>query len=146
MGENSNNVALEGAYGVNFGGGVVNFGGTYNMREMAGGTISAGTYLYKLRMKNMYSAYIAPGIVVGKTFVYGKLAYLSGQGEESLNAYSGTETFTGTGFGVGSRTYLDNKIYVQVEFLQADFAEKTVGTSKYKPANTMATIGVGVKF
>jgi hypothetical protein len=146
MGENSNNVALQGAYGVNFGGGVVSFGGTYNMGEMAGGTINAGTYLYKLRMKNMYSAYIEPGMVVGKTLVYGKLAYLSGQGEESLNANSGTETFTGTGFGVGSRTFLDNKMYVQVEFLQNDFAEKTVGTGKYKPASTIATIGVGVKF
>ena len=147
LGENSNTVAVQGAYGFDLGGsGVLGVGASYNMGEIAAGTVSSGTSLYKLRLKNMYSVFIEPGFVVGSSLFYGKLAYLNGKAEESLNASSGSDTVTGMGYGVGLRTMLDNKIYLQVEILQTKFADKTFGTAVYKPSATMATFGVGVKF
>jgi hypothetical protein len=147
LGENSNTVAVQGAYAFNLGGGgVLGIGAAYNAGEVAAGTVTLGATLYKLRVKGLYSVFIEPGFTVGNSLFYGKLAYLNGKGEESLNAASGTDTFTGMGYGVGLRTMMDSKMYLQAEVMQTNFAEKTFGTSVYKPSATMATFGIGVKF
>jgi hypothetical protein len=147
LGENSATVAVQGSYAFNLGGGgVMGVGAAYNAGELAAGKISAGANLYTLRVKNLYSIFIEPGFATGNSLFYGKLAYLNGKGEESLNANSGSDTFTGAGYGVGMRSMMDSKMYLQVEILQTTFSEKTFGTSVYKPSATMATFGIGVKF
>ena len=148
MGETSQNLSLQAAYGFAIGNtSVLSLGLNYGVGDLAGGSIDAGANRYKLKVTNSYSLYIEPGFVVSEsTLVYGKLAYLSAKGVESLNAFSGSANFNGTGFGAGIRTMLSKNLYLQAEFLQSNYTQKSFGTSGYKPTASIGTVGIGYKF
>ncbi len=147
LGESSQTIGLQGAYSFQLGNsGVLSIGATYNSDAKAGSASMSGSS-YELKVKDMYSVYVEPGYAVSNNaLLYAKLSMLSAKGEERLNSFSGSETFSGTGFGAGFRHLLNKNLFVQVEFQQMNFDSKTVGTASYKPSATMAAIGLGYKF
>ena len=41
---------------------------------------------------------------------------------------------------------LNKNLFLQVEFMQADYSEKTFSGVSYKPSASTGTIGIGYKF
>lgn len=142
IGDTTQTASLEGAYGFAMGrSGALGVGLTYNLGDTKAGTI-AGT---DFKGKDMYSVYVAPGYVLNNdTWLYGKLAYQVMKGE--LSGGLGSANFDGYGYGAGARAMLSRNLYLQIEFLQAAYGEKTVGTAKLKPSETHGTIGLGYRF
>jgi opacity protein-like surface antigen len=59
---------------------------------------------------------------------------------------SGTETFTGFGYGAGIRTMLDKTTFIQVEVVQTKYGSKSDEGVSFQPAATVGSIGFGMKF
>lgn len=143
IGDTTQTASLEGAYGFAMGrSGALGVGLTYNLGDTKAGTISGTDF----KGKDMYSVYVAPGYVLNSdTWLYGKLAYQSMKGE--LSSGIGSATFDGYGYGAGARAMLSRNMYLQIEFMQAAYGEKTIGTTaKLKPSETHGSIGIGFKF
>jgi opacity protein-like surface antigen len=148
FGETSQNASLQAAYGIGLSNSaVLGFGGTYSLGDLKAGSISINGTTASLKAKNLYSLYIEPGIVVGNTsLAYAKLAYLGTKGEATDGNTTGRENFTGMGFGAGFRTMLNKNLYLQVEFLQANFDSKNFRGANIKLSGTTGTVGLGYKF
>lgn len=148
FGDTSQTVSLQAGYGFDLGNKVVlSVGGTYNLGKADAGGYSISGDNLDYKFKNLYTLYVEPGYVAGSnTLLYGKLAHASVKGEETFNGTSGSDNFSGVGFGAGVRHMLDKNLYLQVEFLQVNFSSKTVQGVNYKPSATSANIGFGWKF
>ena len=149
MGESSQNVSLQAAYGLPMGNNfVLGFGGTYALGDMNAGSMTSGANTINFKAKDMYSIYVEPGYAVSNTtLVYAKLAYLGMKGEGSLNGVAGTsEDFNGTGYGVGIRTKLNKNLFLQAEFTQSNYEEITKSGVAIKPSATTGTVGIGYQF
>lgn len=149
LGDTTQIASLEGAYGFNMGGrGVLGLGLTYNLGDLKGG--SAGTTEFK--GKDMYSVYLAPGYALSNdTLLYGKLAYVAAKGQVSSVGFpTDSQNFDGVGYGAGARALLSKNLYLQVEFMQAQYNKKTISSGgssvDFKPFSTTGTIGLGYKF
>lgn len=143
IGDTTQTASLEGAYGFAMGrSGALGVGLTYNLGDMKAGTISGTDF----KGKDMYSVYVAPGYVLNNdTWLYGKLAYQAMKGE--LSGGLGSADFDGYGYGAGARAMLSRNMYLQIEFLQTAYGEKTIGTTaKFKPSATQGSVGIGFKF
>ncbi len=146
LGESSNNASIQGAYSFALSeNGLLSVGATYALGELKAGSITgAGT----VTAKNLYTVYVEPAYVIGVASIYAKLAYLNTKGTstDSTDGTSASETFTGTGYGVGARMLLNKNAYLQVEFMNAKFDSKTVDSVAAKPGGTIGTVGIGYKF
>lgn len=144
LGDTTQIASLEGAYGFAMGrNGALGVGLTYNLGDMKAGTLT-GT---EFKGKDMYSVYVAPGYVLSSdTWLYGKLAYQAAKVELSGGGATGSANFDGFGYGAGVRALLSRNMYLQIEFMQAAYGEKTVLSANLKPSETYGAIGLGYKF
>ena len=112
------------------------------------GDLDAGSFNgISVKAKDMYSVYLEPGYRVTDTLLaYGKVSYQRMKGELSGGGTSASDTFDGYGIGVGLRSMISNKFYVQAEVTEVDYSSKNVSGIDVKPKQTLGTIGVGYKF
>jgi outer membrane immunogenic protein len=101
----------------------------------------------ELKGKNFNSFYVAPGYAISdSTLLFGKLGSVSGTGESSSAGSSTSESFTGIYFGAGIQSYVDKNLYLQFEYGQTSFSEKSVTGGTYRPTQSGFLIGAGYKF
>lgn len=74
------------------------------------------------------------------------MAYLGMKSEMTGGGTSGSENFEGVGYGAGIRTMLDKNLFLQVEFIQSAYNQKTRDGVAFKPSASTGTIGIGYKF
>lgn len=147
--DSSQNANLQAAYGVVLGNhGVLSFGATYGLGDLKAGSISVGGRSVDFRLKNLYSLYVEPGYAVSDSWLaYAKLGYFGVRnGEESVDGVTHSKTFGGLGYGLGIRTMLDKNLYLQFEFIQADYNRKTIDFGTYRPMTSTGSVGLGFKF
>jgi hypothetical protein len=112
-------------------------------------------------IKDMYSIYITPTYVINKdSALYAKVGYV--HSDVSLSSASSNIVFTrkpdsleGWSFGIGSKTMLNNNLYLTVEGVYTEFdsisatttdAAGVSSTNSATPKVAQATIGLGYKF
>lgn len=145
----SQNASLQAAYSAALANhGVLGFGVTYSFGDLKAGSIDVGGRSVDFKLKNMYSVYVEPGYVLNDSWLaYAKLGYYGVRnGEESVDGVTASKTFGGLGYGVGMRTMLDKKLYLQIEFTQADYNRKTPDFGAYRSMTSTGSIGLGFKF
>ena len=142
------NASLQGQYGFGISDKfVVGLGVTYGIGELKAGTNSVAGVSSKL--KDVYSINIEPGYVVSaSTLAYAKVAFASAKGEAAVTGVGTlTGNLTGTGFGIGFRTMLTPKLYLQGEYVQTSYDKKNIATGvDVKADSGVASIGVGYNF
>ena len=120
----------------------VGLGASFSSSKIKSGTDTASVVI---KGKNIWTAYLEPGIVVGNnTLVYGKAGFagMKGSNDEFSTAYG----FKGYVYGLGIRTMLDEKMYVEVEALQYRFDSKEINGTTFDTKATSANIGAGYIF
>lgn len=148
-GDSSTNVGVQAAYGLALGESfVLGLGATYDFGDLKGGSISTTSGGYELKGKDRYSVYIEPGFAISSsTMAYAKLGYQGVKGEINLSTgQTLSDDYSGVGYGAGIRSMLNRNMYLQAEFVQIYFDEKTQGGIRSKPSATVGTLGVGYKF
>ncbi len=127
---------------------ILTVGGTYGIGNIKAGKGGFDNDEFTIKGKKMFSLYVEPGFMMSNTtLAYGKVAYSSLTGELSVDGGgTGTEKFTGFGYGAGIRTMLDKTSFVQVEFVQTKYGSQTDDGLTGKPSTTVGTIGYGIKF
>jgi len=148
LGEASHQASLQAAYGLALGRrSVLGLGLTLGLGEQKGGSLPLGGSELSFRMLEMYSLYAEPGHALGESsLLYGKLVYLGARGEESYAGETFSKTFAGIGYGAGVRTLLGERLYLQVEFVHADYEWKTARSGAFRPVSTTGSIGLGWRF
>lgn len=147
--DTSQNASLQAAYGAALGiHGVLGFGVTYSLGDLKAGSINAGGRNVDFKLKNLYSLYIEPGYAMSDSWLaYAKLGYFGVRnGEESVDGVIASKTFGGLGYGLGIRTMLDKNLYLQIEFIQADYNRKTADFGTYRSMTSTGSVGLGFKF
>lgn len=145
--ESAQNASLQGQYGFGISDKfVVGLGVTYGLGELKAGTGTYGGAPISGKLKDQYSINIEPGYVVSaSTLAYAKVAFQAAKGESSV--INNGVMLTGYGYGIGFRTMLSPKLYLQGEYQQINFDRKNVITGVDVKADTgMASIGVGYNF
>jgi opacity protein-like surface antigen len=137
----SSNFLAQGEYTFAIGSQItLGLGATIGLGDLVFGRYSNGT---ELKLKETYSAYIAPGYVLNEsTLVYAKLASISG----TVYNTSKSESFSGMGYGVGARFLSNKNMYYQIEFIQNQYKDKEDSSFTYKPKGSVMSFGVGYKF
>ena len=139
------NASVQGQYGFGISDKfVVGLGLTYGLGELKAGTVIG----VSTKLKDSYSINLEPGYVVTpSTLVYAKLAYANAKGEASGAGTSASATLNGFGYGLGFRTMLTGKLYLQGEYVQTSFDKKSAGSGvDVKGDQGVASIGVGYNF
>ena len=151
--QSDQNASLEGQYGFGISDKfVVGLGLTYGIGELKSGSFSpAAGVSISSKLKDMYSISIEPGYVVSaSTLAYAKVSFVNAKFEATQTGGGGASAsgnLTGTGFGIGFRTMLTPKLYLQGEYVQTSFDKKNVGTGVDVKADMgTASIGVGYNF
>lgn len=142
--DTSTNGSVQGSYGVpindKF---VLGVGANVGLGDLDAGSFNG----VSVKAKDMYSVYLEPGYRVNETMlVYGKVSYQRMKGELAGAGTSASDNFDGYGLGVGVRSMINDKFYVQAELTEVDYSSKTVSGIDIKPKQTLGTIGVGYKF
>ena len=131
---------------------VVLVGGKYDLGSTTAlsisGTNNGSVESLTLKEKSHVSLFVAPGMVLNdKTLAYAKVSYETSTGEV---AATGSDTVTsrinGFGWGVGIRTQMSDKIYLNVEAMRIDYSAKSLGSSDAKTGSTIGSIGISYKF
>ena len=151
--QSDQNASLQGQYGFGISDKfVVGLGVTYGIGELKAGSFSpAAGVSISSKLKDVYSINIEPGYVVSaSTLAYAKVAFVNAKAEGTQTGGAGgsvSGNLTGTGFGVGFRTMLTGKLYLQGEYVQTSFDKKNIGTGVDVKADMgTASIGVGYNF
>lgn len=120
--------------------------GTYDFMDANAGKVDT----VQFKGKNHYSINIKPGFAVSKdALVYAIVGYNSVEGTTASNPYlTGSTTYTGIGYGVGTQIMFTPNIYGKVEIQQVQYDSKNIGgtTLSVKPSSNIGTIGIGYKF
>lgn len=144
------NGSVQAAYGFAVGtSSVVSVGATHVFGRIEGGSEDFGGGATKFGARNAYSLYIEPGFLVNeKTLAYGKFSYEAAKGGAVVfDSPEYSKSIKGTGFGLGVRSMLDKKMFIQVELKQIDFRTIDIGDGfTYKPKSTVGSVGFGIKF
>lgn len=121
---------------------VIGIGGTFSNSKFKSGTDSANTII---KGKNLWTAYVEPGVVVGEdTLIYAKAGYAGMKG--TIDEFATEHSFSGYMYGLGIRTMVDANVYMEVEALQYVFNSKTINSAIYDIKATQANVGLGYKF
>lgn len=121
---------------------VIGIGGTFSNSKFKSGTDSANTII---KGKNLWTAYVEPGVVVGEdTLIYAKAGYAGMKG--TIDEFSTEHSLSGYMYGLGIRTMVDANVYMEVEALQYVFNSKTINSAIYDIKATQANVGLGYKF
>ena len=120
--------------------------GTYDFMESNAGKLEN----IQFKGKNHYSINLKPGFAVSKeALVYALIGYNSVEGTTNSNAFlSGSTTYTGIGYGIGTQVMFTPNIFGKVEIQQVQYDSKNIGgtTTSAKPVSNIGTIGIGYKF
>lgn len=120
----------------------IGFGANLGLSSVKAGSVAT----IELKGKNINSFYVAPGYAISdSTLLFGKLGSISATGESSAPGAT-SETFSGIYYGAGIQNYMDKHLYLQFEYGQAAFTEKSVTGGSYRPTQSGFVIGVGYKF
>lgn len=127
---------------------VLGVGLSYGPGDIKAGSASTGGVGYELKAKDLYSLYFEPGFLVSNsTLAYGKVSYQGMKGETKLTTGATlSDNFNGTGVGAGLRTMLSSNLYLQAEFEQIGYTERSNSGLTSKPTITMGTLGLGYRF
>lgn len=121
---------------------VIGIGGTFSNSKFKAGTDSANTII---KGKNLWTAYVEPGVVVGEdTLIYAKAGYAGMKG--TIDEFATEHSLSGYMYGLGIRTMVDANVYMEVEALQYVFNSKTINSAIYDIKATQANVGLGYKF
>ncbi len=148
-GQTSTNASVQAQYNLALGSAfVLGVGGAFEMGDADLG--SSGT-TFSGKRKNAYSVYIAPGIALDDSWlIYGKVASIAASFETTGAAiFTGKTDTTGVGYGIGFQKMLNKNVYLQAEFMQNKYNDKTIVTTLTTQAKTEArafSFGVGYKF
>ena len=152
----TNSTSTDGSFGANnVGGGlsiaftqrisknaVIGVGGSFSNSKFKSGTDSLNTVI---RGKNLWAAFVEPGVVVGEdTLIYAKAGYAGMKG--TIDEFATEYSFSGYMYGLGIRTMVDSNVYMEVEALQYVFNSKSIGGITFDNKATQANVGVGYKF
>jgi hypothetical protein len=124
---------------------VIGLGATYSNSKMNSGTVSSGSVSLTIKGKNMWTAFVEPGILLSDNsllYVKGGFAGMKAGIAELTTDYS----FDGYVYGLGIRSMVDENLYVEVEALQYKFNSKTISSATVDVKSTQANVGVGYKF
>ncbi len=148
VGDSSQHVSLQAAYGLALGTNVVlGLGATYALGDIKMASGSGGGFNGTVKGKDAYSLYLEPGYAISNsTMVFGKLAYLSVKAEGVSGGLTSSKDFNGIGYGIGVRHKLNKNLFVQGEFLQSDYRRETVSGISAKPSSTTGSVGIGYQF
>jgi opacity protein-like surface antigen len=139
---------------------LLGFGVTYDFNKSKSGTFAyddgpGQTGSISLTGKNHYSVYFQPTYALNNTTaLFAKVGYHSIKGTITAvgdeGNYSAGRTFTGVGYGVGVKTFLNKNIYVQAEAQIVDFGKKSETDGDYtqtvKIKSTAGILSIGYKF
>jgi outer membrane immunogenic protein len=148
-GQSSSNGALQAQYNLALGSDfVLGVGGTYELGDINLGSSGA---VFSGKRKDAYSVYVAPGIVVADSWlIYGKVASIGAKFESTGAAvFTGKTDMDGVGYGLGFQKLLSKNLYLQAEYMQNKYSDKTVVTSlttQVKAEARTLSFGVGYKF
>lgn len=148
MGDAAQNASVQGAYAFALGTRhVLGLGLSVGLGDISSGSLLLSGSDLSFRLRDMYSFYAEPGWVLGDTtLLYGKLAFLGAQGEESHAGQTFRKTYAGIGFGAGVRTMLSARMYVQFELLHSDYEWKGSRSGAFRPVSTTGSVGLGWRF
>jgi opacity protein-like surface antigen len=119
------------------------------------GRFSEGGVAVNFTAGNHYSIYIKPMYKINdSSSLFFKLGSHSVKGKTSIKegavSSSAEGTYTGTGYGGGIKSYLNNNVFIQAELTITDYNRKTFvsgdTTTSYQPNSTAGTILVGYQF
>jgi opacity protein-like surface antigen len=119
------------------------------------GRFSEGGVTVKFTAGSHYSIYIKPMYKINdSSSLFFKLGSHSIKGKTSIKegavSASAEGTYTGTGYGGGIKSYLNNNVFIQAELTITDYNRKTFvsgdTTTSYQPNSTAGTILVGYQF
>ena len=139
---------------------LLGFGVTYDLSKSKSGTFAyddgpTDVGSISLSGKNHYSVYFQPTYALNNTTaLFAKVGYHSIKGTITAvgdeGNYSAGRTFTGVGYGVGVKTFLNKNIYVQAEAQLVDFGKKSEtdgdDTQTVKIKSTAGILSIGYKF
>lgn len=149
LSDRAQNVSLQAAYGLTLGPrSVLGLGLSYGLGDLQAGSIDVDGHHVTFRLKEMYALYVEPGYALTHDWlVYAKLGHFGvRRGEESVDGVTASKTFGGWGYGLGLRTLLDRNLYLQLEFIQADYNRKTADFGSYRAMTTTTSLGLGFTF
>jgi opacity protein-like surface antigen len=132
---------------------LIGFGFTYDLAKSKSGEIT-GDGSIGLETKDHYSVYVQPQYLLNNTTaVFGKLGYhkIKGTISGSYATNFTSENFTGIGYGVGIKTFIDKNLFIQVEGQIVDFKKKSFDYGggevvSYKPKSSAGIVTLGYKF
>lgn len=148
VGDTSQNVSLQAAYGFDLGDhAVLGLGLTYSLGYLKSGSLPIAGTNVEWRNNDMFSAYFEPGYALNNaTLLYAKIAYVGAKGERVSTSPIGSQNYYGVGYGAGARALLSKRLYLQVEFMQSEYAERPIDGIPYRPTSTTGSLGIGFKF
>ena len=123
---------------------IIGVGASFSNSKIKSGTSDVAP-INVLKGKNLWTAFIEPGVVVGgNTLLYGKVGYagMKGSADEFVSSYG----FKGYVYGLGIRTMVVDSLYLEVEALQYKFDSKEIEGVTYENKATSANVGVGYIF
>ena len=144
LGEQASDASVRAAYGFALGDTfLLGVGATYGPGDMKAGATSLGGVNYALTAKEQYSVYFEPGLPLSNsTLAYGKVFYQNTKWETQPSVGAKMSD----NYDLGLRSMITPNAYVQVEFTQIEYNEKSFGGLTSKPAATVGSIGIGYKF
>ena len=127
---------------------ILTVGASYGFGSIKSGSGGFDGEDFTIKGKEIFSLYLEPGLLVSDiTLAYGKVAYTTMKGElRIVGEGTGTDTFSGIGYGAGIRTMLNKTSYLQAEVMQTRFGKEGARTVNAQPSVTMGSIGYGFKF
>lgn len=148
VGDTSQNVSLQAAYGFDLGDhAVLGLGLTYSLGYLKSGSLPIAGTNVEWRNNDMFSAYFEPGYALNNaTLLYAKIAYVGAKGERVSTSPIGSQNYYGVGYGAGARALLSKHLYLQVEFMQSEYVERPIDGIPYRPTSTTGSLGIGFKF
>jgi hypothetical protein len=148
VGDASQNVSLYAAYGFDLRDRVVlGLGLSYSLTSLKSGSVNMAGTRVEWQNHDIFSAYIEPGYALNNdTLLYAKIAYVGAKGERISNGVTNSQNYYGAGYGAGARVLLTRHLYLQGEFMRAEYGERPIDGMPHKPASTTGSLGLGYKF
>lgn len=148
--ESSQNLGLQAKYNWALGDAfVLGLGLDLGVGDLKSGEFTIGGALVNVKQKEAYSLFVAPGVALNDSvLLYGKVAALSGKFEASGAGGSVSTTVSGVGYGLGVQSYLNKNLFIQGEFMQNNYNDRTftLNNETDKNNSSIFSIGVGYRF
>ena len=123
---------------------MIGVGASFSNSKIKSGTSDVAP-VNVLKGKNLWTAFIEPGVLVGQnTLLYTKAGYAGMK--VSLDEFNTAYGFKGYVYGLGIRTMVVDSLYLEVEALQYKFDSKEIEGVTFETKATSANVGVGYIF